>query len=60
MNKDQIRGRANEVAGKARQAVADVTGNPRRQRAGEAQEIKGKVQKTVGDLKHKAGKAIDR
>lgn len=60
MNKDQIRGRANEVAGKARQAVADVTGNPRQHRAGEAQEIKGKVQKTVGDLKHKAGKAIDR
>ncbi len=60
MNKDQVKGRVKEVAGKVQKNVADAVDNESAQARGAAKEAEGKVQKNVGDAKHKVGKAIDR
>jgi len=53
---DKTKGLGNELAGKAKQAAAEVTGNPRldaegkaQERKGEAQNLKGKVKGALGD-----------
>lgn len=51
MNKDQIKGGANEVAGKIQKEVGKATGNGTQQVKGAAREVAGKVQKTYGDVK---------
>lgn len=60
MNKDQIAGRAKEVAGKVKKNVADAMDNESAQAEGTAQEIEGKIQKNWGDAKNKAADAIDK
>jgi uncharacterized protein YjbJ (UPF0337 family) len=51
MNKDQIKGAAKEVAGKAQQTVGKVTGNTGQQVKGVVREAAGKVQKEIGNLR---------
>lgn len=60
MNKDQIAGRAKEVAGKVQKNVSDAVGNESGTAKGTAKEIEGKIQKNWGDAKNKAGEAIDK
>ena len=59
MNKDHVKGTANEVAGKVQQKVGEMTGNTESQVKGVAKQIKGKVQKGVGDVKDAAHDAKD-
>ena len=54
--KDKAKGLGNQVAGNAKQAAAEVAGNPRldtegkaQERKGEAQNLKGKVKGALGD-----------
>ena len=51
MEKEQVTGKVDEVKGKAKQAVAGVTGNPNLQNEGVVDEAKGKVKQTYGNLK---------
>lgn len=60
MNKDQIKGRVNEVSGKIQKNVADKTGNTESKIEGTEKEIAGKIQKNVGDAKNKVADAIDK
>lgn len=60
MNKDQIAGRAKEVAGKIQKNVADAVDNESAQAEGAAKEMEGKIQKNWGDAKNKAADAIDK
>lgn len=48
---DKIKGVANEVAGKAKQATGDVTGSGKLKAEGLAQQAKGEAQKSVGQAK---------
>jgi uncharacterized protein YjbJ (UPF0337 family) len=56
---DKIKGYANEVAGKAKQAAGDVTDDPKLRREGVAQEAKGDLQKAVGKAKDAVKKTVD-
>nr|WP_314490699.1 CsbD family protein [uncultured Pseudomonas sp.] len=51
---DKIKGAANEVVGKGKQAVGNATDNDKLKAEGTAQEVKGKGQKVVGDVKDAA------
>ena len=64
MNKDQIKGRVEEVTGKVKQAAGKVVGNEKLQAEGLAEQAKGKLQAGFGDAKQvakdKAQKVIDK
>ena len=51
MNKDQIKGSANEVAGKVQKNVGKATANGTQAVKGAVREVAGKAQKAYGDAK---------
>jgi uncharacterized protein YjbJ (UPF0337 family) len=51
MNKDQAKGRIEEVKGKVKEVAGKVTGNKELEQKGKIQNIGGKVQAGFGDLK---------
>lgn len=51
MNKDQIKGVAKDIAGKAQETAGQVTGSNKQQAKGIAKQAEGKVQKAAGDVK---------
>jgi len=64
MNKDQIAGRVDQTAGKAKVLAGKVLGNDRLRAEGMVEQAKGKVKSTVGDAKEhakdQAKKVIDK
>jgi uncharacterized protein YjbJ (UPF0337 family) len=52
MNRDQVKGRAKEVAGKVQKIVGRAVDSPKTEAKGIVKEIAGKVQKTVGDARN--------
>lgn len=57
MNKDQLKGSANEVAGNVQKNVGKATGSTEHQVKGTVREVAGKVQKAFGDAKNEAESA---
>lgn len=57
MNKDQTKGRINEVKGKVKEVVGKVTGNKTLEHKGVIQNAKGQAQAGYGDLKEDIKKA---
>ena len=57
---DKIKGAANEVAGKTRQAAGRALDDPEMETGGAAQEGKGKMQQAKGDAKDAVKKVVDR
>lgn len=51
MNKDQAKGRVEEVKGKVKQVAGIVTGNKKLEHKGKVQDLKGQAQAVYGDLK---------
>ena len=51
MNKDQVTGKAKEIAGKVQQNVGEATGSTSQQIKGGAKQVEGKIQQGVGDAK---------
>lgn len=51
MNKDQIKGKINEVAGEIQEHTGKALGNTVQQAKGHAREVAGKIQQKVGDVK---------
>jgi uncharacterized protein YjbJ (UPF0337 family) len=60
MNKDQIKGSAKDIAGKAQRKMGEVTGNEEQEAEGLARQGEGKVQKGVGNVKDAADSARDK
>jgi uncharacterized protein YjbJ (UPF0337 family) len=60
MNKDQVKGAAEQGKGKVKEAAGDLTGNKSLEREGEADQVKGKVQKNHGDAKENVKDGIDK
>ena len=56
MNRDQVKGTANDVAGKVQRKVGETTGDLGDQVKGAGRQIAGKVQKAVGDVEHEVNK----
>lgn len=51
MDKDRVKGAANQAAGAVKQGVGNVTGDTKTQAEGAAQKATGKVQSSVGGAK---------
>jgi uncharacterized protein YjbJ (UPF0337 family) len=60
MNKDQIKGRVDEAAGKVKEKTGDALGNKRMENEGRADKVAGKTQAGYGDAKEKTKDAIDK
>jgi uncharacterized protein YjbJ (UPF0337 family) len=54
MNKDQVKGVAEQVKGKVNEAVGKATNSPGKELKGHLQQAAGKVRKTYGDAKDDA------
>jgi uncharacterized protein YjbJ (UPF0337 family) len=57
-NNDEIKGKAEQLKGKVKQAVAHVTGDQRLHDEGAADEAVGDVREGVGTVKRKVGEAV--
>lgn len=57
---DKIKGMANEVIGKSKQGIGEVTGSDKMKVEGAAQEAKGDAQQAMGDAKNAAKDAVDK
>lgn len=57
---DKVKGVANEVAGKVKQAIGDGTNNASLEAEGVAQEGKGHVQQGVGNAKGAVKGVVDK
>jgi uncharacterized protein YjbJ (UPF0337 family) len=59
MDKDRIKGEANDVAGRVKRQVGEWTGDKETQAEGAAQQVKGKVQNAWGKTKDAVRDATD-
>jgi uncharacterized protein YjbJ (UPF0337 family) len=57
MNKDQVKGGAKDIAGKAQEKFGEATDNASQQAKGLGKQVEGKAQKGLGDLKESAKKS---
>ena len=58
-NKDEIQGKGEQVKGKIKEGVGDLTNNPRLEREGMEDQAAGKVQENYGTAKRKVGEAVE-
>lgn len=49
MNRDQVKGKAKDIAGKVQQKFGEITGSASQKVKGVGKQVEGKVQKGVGD-----------
>lgn len=59
MNRDELEGRAEQVKGKVKKAVGDLTDDERLHDEGAADEAAGDVQEGFGKARRKVGEAIE-
>ena len=50
MNKEQVKGRAEEAVGKVKEVAGHVTGNKELEAKGDAQQVASKTRATAGDV----------
>ena len=58
MNKDQVKGRAEQVKGSVKEATGKVVGNEKLEAEGKIDKVAGKTQAIYGDLKEDVKDAI--
>ena len=58
-NKDEVKGKGKEIAGKVKNKVGEWTDDPALEQEGEAEQTEGKVQGTVGTTERKARNFVD-
>jgi uncharacterized protein YjbJ (UPF0337 family) len=51
MDKDRIKGKGKDVAGRVQEAWGDLTNDPEHKIKGEAKQVEGKVQEKFGQIK---------
>jgi uncharacterized protein YjbJ (UPF0337 family) len=59
MDKDRVKGAANDAAGRVKRQVGEWTGDPNAQVEGSTQQLKGKAQKAWAAVKDAARQAKD-
>jgi uncharacterized protein YjbJ (UPF0337 family) len=59
LNDDELRGKAEQIKGRVKDAVGKVTGDDRLRDEGAADEAAGKVQETFGKARRKVGETIE-
>jgi uncharacterized protein YjbJ (UPF0337 family) len=58
VNRDELEGKEEQLKGKVKQGVGNLTGNPDLHDEGVADETAGKVQESFGEGRRKVGDAI--
>jgi len=58
-NKDEVEGKFDNVKGKVKEGVGNLTGNRDLEAEGEADQVGGKAQEGWGKVKHGVGDAVD-
>ena len=58
-NKNEREGKADQVKGRVKQAIGDLTGDDKLKAAGAIDETVGKAKTAVGDAQKKVGAAIE-
>ena len=58
MNKDQVKGRVEQVKGSVKEATGKVVGNEKLEAEGKIDKAAGKTQATYGDVKEDAKDAV--
>jgi uncharacterized protein YjbJ (UPF0337 family) len=58
-NRDEARGKADQVKGKIKESVGDATGDERLRDEGEADKAAGEVEEALGKGRRKVGEAIN-
>jgi uncharacterized protein YjbJ (UPF0337 family) len=51
MNRDQMKGKMKDVAGKVQRKIGEATGSARQQIKGAGKQVAGKMQKGAGDVR---------
>ena len=59
MDKDRVKGKVKDVAGRVERQVGEWTGDPEKQVQGAAKQAEGKVQNTWGKVKDAAKSGVD-
>ncbi len=59
MDKEHVKGAADDVKGKTKEAVGNVVGNKQLEQEGETDQVRGAAHKAVGDFKDAGKEAID-
>ncbi len=59
MNRDELEGKGDQLKGKVKQGVGDVTGDDKMKGEGAADEASGNVQEGFGRGRRKVGEAIE-
>ena len=59
MNRDELEGKGDQLKGKVKQGVGDLTDDERLHDEGVADEASGEVQETTGRARRKVGEAIN-
>ena len=59
MNKDEFKGKANQLKGRAKEKAGELTDDPELQGEGLADQAKGKVQEGLGAAKRKLSEGIE-
>ena len=54
MNKDQVKGKAKNIAGKMQEQAGKLVGSKEQQVKGLTKQISGKIQESVGDVRQSA------
>jgi uncharacterized protein YjbJ (UPF0337 family) len=60
MNRDQVEGKAKDIAGKTQRKLGEATGDVEQQVKGGAKQVEGKVQKGVGNVEQASDAADER
>jgi uncharacterized protein YjbJ (UPF0337 family) len=59
MNKDQVKGAAKEVAGRAQASLGRAVDSPKHQAKGIAKQVEGRAQKNLGDAREVLKDSLD-
>jgi uncharacterized protein YjbJ (UPF0337 family) len=60
MNRDEIKGKIEEIKGDVKQKIGKATDDPRTQVEGMAEEKKGQVRQGVGDLEKDVSRSVNK
>ncbi len=60
MNKDEADGKLDQLKGKVKQGVGDLTGDDRLRDEGAADEASGELQEGAGKVRRKVGEAVEK
>jgi uncharacterized protein YjbJ (UPF0337 family) len=59
MNRDEVKGKAEALKGKIKQAAGDLTDDPKLHDEGVSDEAEGKTKDAFGHAKRKVGEAVE-